>query len=121
MGPSIKIVDEALRAMLYEQMKHSVELKAEIAHFKRTPAAYNYDFLLMAMQRHIDDHRVEQNRKAQLQSYTVTQDPSALATTPKPKGASKLSTASTPMGGQNLPGYEVTTPLLLLPKWMSAR
>ena len=64
MGPSIKIADEALRDMLYEQMKHSVELEAEIAHFKRTPTSYNYGFLLAAMQRHIDDHRVEHNRKA---------------------------------------------------------
>ena len=98
MGPSMKVADEALRDMLYEQMKHSVELKAEIVHLKRTVAAYNYDLLLAAMQRHIDDHRVEQNRKAQMQSYKGAQDPSALATTPKPKGGSKPPTSTTPTG-----------------------
>ena len=66
MGHSVRIADEALRDMLYEQMKQSAELKAEIAHFKRTPADHNYDFLLRAMQRHIDDHRVEQNRNCLL-------------------------------------------------------
>ena len=96
--------------MLYEQMKHSVELKAELAHFKRTPAAYNYDFLLAAMQRHIDDYRVEQNRKAQMQSHKGAQDPSALATTPKPKGGNKPPTSTTPTGDSGHQGTKSPHP-----------
>jgi hypothetical protein len=79
-------------------MKHSVELKAETANFKRTSASYNYDFLLAAMQRHIDDHRVEQNRKAQMQSYKGAQEPGALVTTPKPKSGNKPPTSTTLAG-----------------------
>ena len=117
MGPSIKIADEALRDMLYEQMKHSVELKAEIAHFKRTPASFNYDFLLAAMQRHIDDHRVEQNRKAQMQSYKGAHEPGALVTTPKPKGGSKPSTSTTSAGDGGHQGIKSPHPCFFLPDW----
>ena len=110
MGPSVRIADEALRDMLYEQMKQSAELKAEIAHFKRTPADHNYDFLLRAMQRYIDDHRVEQNRRSQTQSYKGTQDPSALATNPKPKGGAKQSSSTTPTEGQGTQGNKSPHP-----------
>ena len=81
-------------------MKQSVELKAEIAHFKRTPADHNYEFLLKTMQRHIDDHRVEQNRRYQTQSYKGTQDPNALASNPKPKGGAKQSPSAANTEGQ---------------------
>jgi hypothetical protein len=86
--------------MLYEQMKQSVELKAEVAHFKRTPADRNYEFLLRTMQRFIDDHRVEQNRRSQTQSYKGTQDPNALASNPKPKGGGKNSSSASNVENQ---------------------
>ena len=91
-------------------MKQSAELKAEIAHFKRTPADHNYDFLLRAMQRYIDDHRVEQNRKSQTQSYKGTQDSSALANNPKPKGGAKQSSSTTPTEGQGTQGNKSPHP-----------
>ena len=109
-GPSVRIADEALRDMLYEQMKHSADLRAEIAHFKCTPADHNYDFLSREMQRHIDDHRVEQNRKSQTQSYKGPQDPNALANNPKPKGGAKQPSSATPTEGLGTQGNKSPHP-----------
>ena len=90
MGPAVHIAEEALKDMLYEQMKQSVELKAEVAHFRRSSTDNTYSFLLKVMQRYIDDHRVEPNRKAQSQSHKGGQsDPSAFANVPKQKGGKK--------------------------------
>ena len=46
MGPTIYIAEEALRDMLYEQLKQSVELKAEVARLRRSSTDNNYGYFL---------------------------------------------------------------------------
>ena len=66
------------------------------------------------MQRHIDDYRVEQNRKSQTQSYKGTQDPNALANNQKPKGGAAV-VFHDAYRGSGYPGQQVPIALLLLP------
>ena len=66
MDPDIDIGDEALKNILYEQIKQSKALDSEVKHYLRTPADRTYRFLIGAIDRFLVLDRMDRNRKAQV-------------------------------------------------------
>ena len=66
MDPYVDIGDEALKHILYEQMKHSVAVDSEVKRYLRTPADRDYQFLMRALDRFLALDRMERNRTTQL-------------------------------------------------------
>ena len=66
MDPNVEIGDEALKNILYEQMKQSKVFDSEVKHYLRTPADRNYQFLMRALDRFLALDRMERNRTTQL-------------------------------------------------------
>ena len=66
MDPNIDIGDEALKNILYEQIKQSKALDSEVKHYLRTPADRTYRFLIGAIDRFLELDRMDRNRKAQV-------------------------------------------------------
>ena len=58
-------MDSVLQELLYEQMKQSAALDADVEHYPRTPSDRTYSYVLDAMARFYDRHRLEKNRLAQ--------------------------------------------------------
>ena len=67
MDPNIEIGDEALKTILYDQMKQSKAFDSEVKHYLRTPADRTYRFLIGAIDRYLDIDKMERSRKAQMQ------------------------------------------------------
>ena len=66
MDPNVEIGDEALKNILYEQMKQSKVFDSEVKHYLRTPADRNYQFLMRALDRFLALDRMERNRTTAL-------------------------------------------------------
>ena len=65
MDPSIDMKDEAL--ILYEQMKNSPAFDSEVKHYLRTDDDRTYTFSLRAIERFLQQDRLDRSRWSQLQ------------------------------------------------------
>jgi hypothetical protein len=74
MDPNVDIGDEALKNILYDQMKQPKAFDSEVKHYLRTPADRTYRFLIGAIDRYLDIDKMERNRKAQLQGQERERD-----------------------------------------------
>ena len=74
MDPNIDTGDEALKNILYDQMKHSKAFDSAVKHYLRTPAGRAYRFLIGAIDRYLEIDRMERSRKAQMQGHEREKD-----------------------------------------------
>ena len=63
MDPDIEIRDEALKYILYEQLRHSPAFDSEVKHYLRTDDDRNYRFLFRALERCLHQDRMERESK----------------------------------------------------------
>ena len=104
MDPNVDIGDEALKHILYEQMKHSVAFDSEVKHYLRTPADRAHRFLMSAIDRLLELDRVDRNRKAQVQGQERGQSNKVALTAASPENDQKGS------GGYPATVVPTTTP-----------
>ena len=77
MDPNIDIRDDALKNILYDQMKESQAFDSEVKDYLRTPADRAYRFLIGAIDRYLEIDRMERSQKAQLHGAGKRKGPEA--------------------------------------------